>query len=453
MFQEKLYNYNFPKNVLLILDILNKNGKGFLVGGCVRDILSDTEPKDFDFVSNIDYQDLLNIFKNLKNLKIKEIGAAFGIIQVVIENESYEIAKYRIDSKQSDGRRPSSVIYTDDILEDLKRRDFTVNGMAFNFKRGLIDPFNATEDIKNKKLKFIGNAEERIKEDGLRILRAFRFQATKNFDIEKEDLEEIYKNRAMLDKISQERVNQEFSKILLGNFKKTIYDMKETGILEKIIPEIKDTYNYNQNSKYHQYELFEHIIKVMENVPADLELRYAALFHDLGKPSTKTLGADGYNHYYRHEIVSAEIAEKRLTELKFSNKFIQEIKNLCLEHMCFHKSESEKTIKKIISKYGESFCRKLIDLNAADNAAKADNISVEDRKKILLENYEQILSKSKVPNINTLAINGNDLIELGYSGKEIGKLKNNLLDLVLNDILKNEKNILLEAVKNNKIKI
>ncbi|MDD7392640.1 MAG: CCA tRNA nucleotidyltransferase [Fusobacteriaceae bacterium] len=450
MYQKKLYNYNFPKNVLLILDRLNKNGEGFLVGGCVRDILSNIEPEDFDFVTNIDYKNLLNIFKDFK---VKEIGATFGIIQVTIENESYEIAKYRIDSKQSDGRRPCSVMYTNDILEDLKRRDFTINGMAFNFKRGLIDPFNAVEDIENHKLKFIGNANERIKEDGLRILRAFRFQATKNFDIEKKDLDEIYKNRDMLNKISHERISQEFSKILLGNFKKTFYDMKESAILEKIIPEIKDTYDYNQNSKYHKYNLFEHIIKVMENVPTNLELRYAALFHDLGKPSSKILGTDGYNHYYNHEVISAEIAEKRLKDLKFSRKFIEEIKNLCLEHMRFNGSKSEKTIKKIISKYGENFCEKLIDLSIADNAAKADNIKDEDGKKILLENFEKIISKSKVPNINTLAIKGEDLINLGYSGKEIGKLKNSLLDLILNDILENERNILLEAVKNNKIKI
>lgn len=442
---KKIYSYNFPKNIKLILNRLNQHGQGFLVGGCIRDILDDKEPKDFDFTTNISYEKLIDIFSDYK---VKEIGASFGVIQVVINENSYEISKFRIDNKESDGRHPLEISYTDDITKDLERRDFTINALAFNFENGLIDNFGGLEDIKNRKIRFIGNASERIKEDGLRILRAFRFQATKSFEIEKSTLKEIEKNKKMLDKISTERITQEFNQILLGDFKKTIYDMKNTGILEKIIPEIKACYNFDQDSKYHEFELFEHIIGVIENTPSDLELRYAALMHDLGKPKTRTFGNDGYSHYYGHEIVSAEIAEYRLKELKFPTKFIQTVKNLCIEHMVFHRSHSDKIFRKIISKYGENFCRKLIYLNIADNRAKGTNIDIEAKRKELFENFERVTLNSKIPTVDTLALNGNDLIKLGYVGKEIGIIKNKLLDFILNDNIENRKEILIEKLKN-----
>ena len=278
---------NFSEVEIEILNKLNKYGKGYIVGGAIRDILLGLEPKDIDFTTNLPYETLKDLFKEYNP---KETGKSFGVLRIRVNNIDYEIAKFREDNyEEKDGLKivpeEKKVSFVDDIKNDLARRDFTINAMAYNEEEGIVDLFNGQKDIENKVINFVGNAEERIIEDPLRILRAFRFMARLNFSLSENTIEAIKKQKDLLKNIPEERITMEFSKLLLGeNIKNTLTLMKDTGVLELIIPEFKATYDFDQCNPHHNLDLFNHIISVVSKVPADLELKYSALLHDIAKP-------------------------------------------------------------------------------------------------------------------------------------------------------------------------
>ena len=430
---------NFSKIEIEILNKLNKYGKGYIVGGAIRDILLGLKPKDVDFATNLPYEILKTLFSEYTP---KETGKSFGVLRIRINDIDYEIAKFREDIYGKEEK----VTFVDEIKNDLVRRDFTINAMAYNETEGIIDLYNGQKDIENKVINFVRNAEERIIEDPLRILRAFRFMSRLNFSLSKNTIEAIKNQKSLLKNIPEERITIEFSKLLLGeNIKNTLILMKDTGVLELIIPEIKATYNFNQCNPHHNLDLFSHIINVVSRVPADLELRYSALLHDIAKPIVQTFDEKGIAHYKTHEIVGADMARDILTRMKLPVKLINTVVEIIKKHMILYKDVTDKKFNKLLSEMGYNNLWRLIEHSIADNSSK--NNEVVSTENDFHERLKRAVEKQMQVTVSDLAVNGKDLIKLGFNGKEIGEIKKELLDKYLSEEIQNKKEEMLNYVK------
>lgn len=430
---------NFSEVEVKILNKLNEYGKGYIVGGAIRDILLGLKPKDVDFTTNLPYETLKKIFSEYTP---KETGKSFGVLRIRINNIDYEIAKFRKDIYGKEEK----VAFVDEIKNDLVRRDFTINAMAYNQKEGIIDLYNGQKDIENRIINFVGNAEERIIEDPLRVLRAFRFMSKLNFSLSENTIEAIKNQKFLLKNIPEEKITMEFSKLLLGdNIKNTLTLMKDTGVLELIIPEFKATYDFNQCNPHHNLDLFNHIINVVSKVPADLELRYSALLHDIAKPIVQTFDEKGIAHYKTHEIVGAGMARNILTRMKLPVKLIDTVVEIIKKHMVLYKDITDKKFNKLLSEMGYDNLWRLIEHSIADNSSK--NNEVVSTENDLHERLKRAVEKQMQVTVNDLAVNGKDLIELGFTGKEIGEIKKELLDKYLSEEIQNEKEEMMEYVK------
>nr|WP_314657859.1 CCA tRNA nucleotidyltransferase [uncultured Fusobacterium sp.] len=430
---------NFSKVEIKILNKLNEYGKGYIVGGAIRDILLGLKPKDVDFATNLPYETLKTLFSEYTP---KETGKSFGVLRIKINDIDYEIAKFREDIYGKEEK----VAFIDDIKNDLARRDFTINAMAYNQKEGIIDLYNGQRDIENKVINFVGNAEERIIEDPLRVLRAFRFMSRLKFSLSENTIKAIKKQKNLLKNIPEERITVEFSKLLLGeNIKNTLTLIKDTGVLELIIPEFRATYDFNQCNPHHNLDLFNHIINVVSKVPADLELRYSALLHDIAKPVVQTFDEKGIAHYKTHEIVGADMARDILTRMKLPVKLIDTVTDIIKKHMVLYRDVTDKKFNKLLSEMGYDNLWRLIEHCNADNGSK--NNEVVSTENDLHERLRRAVEKQMEITVNDLAINGKDLIDLGFSGKEIGEIKKDLLDKYLSEEIKNEENEMLNYVK------
>ena len=443
---------NFNEVEIKILNKLNKYGKGYIVGGAIRDILLGLKPKDVDFTTNISYETLKTLFSEYTP---KETGKSFGVLRIRIDNTDYEIAKFRKDNyEEKNGLKIISekkVSFVDDIRNDLARRDFTVNAMVYNQKEGIIDLYNGQKDIENKIINFVGNAEERIIEDPLRVLRAFRFMSRLKFSLSENTIEAIKKQKELLKNIPEERITMEFSKLLLGeNIKNTLTLMKDTGVLELIIHEFKATYDFNQCNPHHNLDLFNHIINVVSKVPADLELRYSALLHDIAKPVVQTFDEEGIAHYKTHEIVGADMARDILTRMKLPVKLIDTVVEIIKKHMLLYRDVTDKKINKLLSEMGYDNLLRLIEHCNADNSSK--NNEVVNPENDLHERLKRAVEKQMQVTVNDLALNGKDLIDMGFKGTEIGKIKGELLDKYLSEEIPNEKEAMLAYVREKYLK-
>ena len=430
---------NFSDVEIEILNKLNEYGKGYIVGGAIRDILLGLKPKDVDFATNLPYGILKTLFSEYTP---KETGKSFGVLRIRINNIDYEIAKFREDIYGKEKK----VSFVDDIKNDLARRDFTINAMAYNQKEGIIDLYNGQKDIENRIINFIGNAEERIIEDPLRVLRAFRFMSRLNFSLSENTIEAIKNQKFLLKNIPEEKITMEFSKLLLGdNIKNTLTLMKDTGVLELIIPEFKATYDFNQCNPHHNLDLFNHIINVVSRVPADLELRYSALLHDIAKPIVQTFDEKGIAHYKTHEIVGADMARDILTRMKLPVKLINTVVEIIKKHMILYKDVTDKKFNKLLSEMGYNNLWRLIEHSIADNSSK--NNEVVSTENDFHERLKRAVEKQMQVTVNDLAVNGKDLIKLGFNGKEIGEIKKELLDKYLSEEIQNKKEEMLNYVK------
>lgn len=434
---------NLSKDEKEILEILQKYGEGYIVGGYVRDSLLGIEPSDCDFVTNLDYSKLLEIFKDFSP---KEIGKHFGIIQIIYNGKAYEIAKYRKDIGVPEDRKEQKIEFTNSIMEDLKRRDFTINAIAYDGKNFRYVE-GAEEDLKNKTLRFVGDPIVRIKEDPLRIMRFIRFLATKNLESAFE-IEKLKDYLYLLDKISMERIRDEFNKIILSkNIENALSILEKSGVLEYIIPEWSATIDFDQKNPHHYLTVDEHIKKVVSLCDEDLELRIAALLHDIGKPQTFTLDSEGKGHFYNHEIESAKIAERILKRMKYSTKISSSIKNLVLYHLNTFKNSGRKYVKKLINEMGKDEVLKLFKLMEFDRIAHNpphDFRSLNELKRL----YNEIIEKDEAVSIKDLKISGKDIIELGVSqGKEIGLVLKLIFERVLEDSSLNEREMLIKLAK------
>ena len=430
---------NFNEVEIKILNKLNEYGKGYIVGGAIRDILLGLKPKDVDFATNLSYETLKTLFSEYTP---KETGKSFGVLRIRVNNVDYEIAKFREDIYGKEEK----VSFVDDIKNDLARRDFAINAMAYNEIDGIIDLYGGQKDIENKIINFVGNAEERIIEDPLRVLRAFRFMSRLNFSLSENTIEAIKKQKSLLNGIPKERITMEFSKLLLGdNIRNTLILMKDTEVLELIIPEFKATYDFNQCNPHHNLDLFNHIIKVVSKVSADLELRYTALLHDIAKPIVQTFDEKGIAHYKTHEIVGADMARDILTRMKLPVKLIDTVVEIIKKHMVLYKDITDKKFNKLLSEMGYDNLLRLIEHSIADNSSK--NNEVVSTENDLHERLKRAVEKQMQVTVNDLAINGKDLIELGFTGPEIGQIKKELLDKYLSEEIQNNKEEMLNYVK------
>lgn len=418
-------------NIEFILNLLKEEGQGYIVGGFVRDIFLGLDPKDCDFVTDIEYERLKEIFKKFKP---KEMGKHFGIIQIKIDGIPYEIAKMREDIGIPLDRKVQKVEFTKNIYDDLKRRDFTINAIAYDGEKFYFGE-NSKEDIENKVLRFVGDCTQRIKEDPLRILRYFRFLATKDLKYFLETIDEIKKSKNLIQNLSAERIRDEFSKIITGkNAYKVLKLMSENKILEEIIPEWSKTIGFDQKNIHHIYTVDEHILKSLELTSRDLIIRLAVLFHDTGKPRCYTFGEDGQGHFYKHEKYSVEIAEKLMLNLKFSKIDTERVCKIIRYHSLYRQNIDEIFVKKMLNRFGEEDIYRYLEVVEADRKTHNNDIcNLED-----LEQIKTILKKiqeTKPPlSMKDLKISGKDLLKVGVpKGKIIGEILDYLMEKVLED--------------------
>ncbi|OOM09121.1 CCA tRNA nucleotidyltransferase [Clostridium saccharobutylicum] len=434
---------NMPEDVKYILNKLNNNGyEAYIVGGCVRDSLLKKKPKDWDITTKAKPEQVIELFE-----KVILTGIKHGTVTVVINKEGYEVTTYRTDGQYEDNRHPKKVKFVTSLKEDLARRDFTINAMAYNEENGLIDYFEGIEDLSKKIIKTVGNPNKRFNEDALRMLRAIRFSAQLDFEIEESTIDAIKHLRNNIENISKERIREEFNKILIYK-PNNINILKECGLLEYIIPEMIKAYNFNQNNIYHIYNLYEHSIVATEMIEPILHLRLTMLLHDLGKIGTKTTDENGISHYYSHSNVSKKIAEKILKSLKYDNDTINKVKYLIEYHDDTLKTNA--SIKWMLNKIGESLFLDLIKVQRADIKAQNKTYAKDRLMQIdLIESkLNNILEKDECFNLKKLKINGQNLMDIGFSkGKEIGDTLNYLLKLVIENPELNRKETLLEIVK------
>lgn len=443
----KRLKIEIPSGANEIIHTLQNNGyEAFLVGGSVRDSILGRPIHDYDITTSATPDEMMEVFKDKR---IIETGLQHGTITIVIDGEPYEVTTYRIDGNYSDSRRPDKVTFTKSLEEDLKRRDFTINAMAYNDEVGLVDPFNGMEDIEYYKIRCVGRAEDRFSEDALRILRAIRFASQLGFVLEPDtdwNISKMYKN---LENISIERINSEFCKIAASSdfcVQMVLYH----EVFSLFIPEIKNMFGFQQNNPYHIYDVWNHTVHAIEYCESDdLVTRLSVFFHDIGKPHCYQDSEDGIRHFKGHGRVSADMADKIMKRLRFDNDTREKVVELVYYHDATFEV-GKKYIKRWLNKIGEEQFRRLLNVRRADIKAQA-YIEQESRlQKIDNIEYilEKVLQKDECFSLKDLAVNGKDLIEIGYKpGKEIGNTLNCLLQLVIEGVYPNEKDELLKYVE------
>lgn len=430
-----------PEKVRKIIARIEAAGyEAYAVGGCVRDSVIGRVPDDWDITTSANPQQVKALFRHTV-----DTGIQHGTVTVMLEKEGFEVTTYRIDGEYEDGRHPKKVTFTGQLEEDLRRRDFTINAMAYNERNGLIDVFGGAEDINNGIIRCVGKAEERFDEDALRMMRAVRFSAQLGYSIEEGTLAAIKAMAGNLKKISAERIRTELVKLLVSphpDFLKVCY---ETGIAETVLPEFAACMETAQNNPHHCYTVGEHILQSMTHVKSEKTLRLAMLLHDIGKPVTKTTDADGRDHFHGHASVSADMARKILRRLRFDNDTLRTVEKLVLYHD-YPVEPSKRGVRRAVSKIGEDMFPLLMEVKKADMLAQSGyrREEKEERLKAVNEVYDEVTADNDCVSLKTLAVTGKDLMEAGMKpGKELGEMLHRLLEAVLEEPEKNTKEELL----------
>ena len=435
-----------PKDVKIILDTLKDNGyESYIVGGGVRDFIIGTYvPKDYDIATNALPNAIIKLFH-----KTVPTGIKHGTITIMINGEGYEVTTYRVDGKYLDNRRPEGVNFVSNLKEDLARRDFTINALAFNTNDGIIDYFGGIEDINNKIIRTVGEPNKRFQEDALRMLRGIRFASALDFHIEEKTLEAIKENSTLILNISNERIRDELCKMLIStNAAKALRLLEETKLLGFILPELQKLVGFNQHNPHHDKDIFEHTLSVVENCPQSLNLRLAALLHDIAKPISFSIDEDGIGHFYGHDEKGVILCQQILRRLKFDNESISKVSLLVREHMNVLEKPKDASVKRLINRVSVDLIPDLFALQRADAlGSAAPQVRLEEIQKV--EEKTKNILETKVPlSISDLAVNGKDLIsEFSLNpGKEIGGMLKFLLDKVLENPEVNCKEKLLAII-------
>lgn len=438
--------------IKFIFDKIEAAGKEvFLVGGCVRDSIMGKTPHDYDFTTSATPTEIINIFNDYT---LDMVGIAYGMVGVHINGERYEITTYRSDGVYSDNRHPDSISFAKNIEDDLARRDFTVNAIAYSPKCGIVDPFHGIEDIKNSLIKCVGDANERFNEDAVRIVRAMRFAAQLGFTIDEDTETAIFKNKELVKNVSKERYVSEFKKIMSSRNSFEIL-RKFWDVIFVDYPEFLRFSGYNQKNPHHIYDLKEHTLHAIENYNGDnIYVKIALLFHDVGKPDTQVFDEDGIAHYGGHNIVSRDITKRIMYDMRFERDEIRYVSILVLRHDSKIPLE-QLPLQKWVIKYGEAVLRSILDVSLAD--CLAHNPETTDKRfshiQKVIEALPGAVEAINVPSLKDLDVNGRDIMSLGFKeGKIIGEILNNVFTAVLDNYIKNEKSEILEYVKKTFIK-
>lgn len=433
---------DIPNNVQQVMDTIENNGfEAYVVGGCVRDSILGRIPHDWDITTDAKPEDIQHIFDNVIPTGIKH-----GTVTVMFNGEGYEVTTFRSEGKYSDSRHPDSVQFVSTIEEDLSRRDFTMNAIAYNNSMGIVDPFNGIADIEKKTVMCVGSADDRFKEDPLRMLRAVRFSAQLGFKISRYIEMSIHEHSRNICCISKERVKSEMDKILISD-PSYIAEVECFNLLFHTMYELCKLSTVLQNNEYHKdYNAFWHSVKTAEIIENDLTLRWTAILHDLGKIDTKFTDVNGVDHFPNHHIRSVKLAEEVMRRMKFDNKTIKEILTLIKYHS-IRLDATDVAVKGFLNEIGSyDLFKKWVSLRWADILAqnpKYSRVRLEKLMKISTIG-ERIIYNKEPYAIEHLAINGNDVVEIGYIGKEVGVELNRLLGVVIGNKFANNREYLIE---------
>ncbi len=430
-----------PEKVSRILDILSGAGyEAYAVGGCVRDAILCREPGDWDITTNALPADIKRLFR-----RTVDTGIEHGTVTVMLGSDGFEVTTYRQDGDYSDHRHPDAVVFTASLEEDLRRRDFTINSMAYRPDTGLVDLFGGREDLTKRIIRCVGSPRERFDEDALRIMRALRFSAQLGFSLEPATREAIREFAPRLKLISRERIREELVKLLISPHPDRLLELSECGITAEIFPLWDVMLATEQNSPFHAFSVGVHTLKVVENTPAEPVLRLAALLHDCGKPACRTTGQGNRNHFFGHAEVSAKIAESFLKELRFDNRTINDVVRLVKVHDDRF-PPTAKNVRREMNRVGEELFPSYLKLVLADARAKSSyglEKTMQDYQQVC-RLYEEIKAAGDCISLKDLAVRGSDLIAAGVKpGPEMGALLNRMLEDVLAEPRHNDKEYLL----------
>lgn len=433
-----------PHKVEKIIQTLQNGGfEAFAVGGCVRDTLLGRTPGDWDITTSAMPEQTKELFPHTF-----DTGIEHGTVTVLIEKEGFEVTTYRIDGEYEDSRHPKEVVFTRNLKEDLLRRDFTINAMAYNETEGLVDIFGGIEDLNAGIIRCVGNAEERFTEDALRILRGVRFAAQLGFTIEEETRNGMKKLAPNLRNISAERIQTELIKMLVSDRPDLLREAYKLGITKQFLPEFDRMMETEQETPHHCYSVGEHTLHSMCNVRADKILRLTMLFHDMGKPAYKTMDEKGVAHFKKHSIESEKMTKIILKRLKFDNDTLRKVTLLVKYHDLRMPAEPAK-VRAAMNKIGVDLFPYYLEVRKADVLAQSEYQRTEKLRNIdeTEEIYKGILKRKEAITLKDLAVSGKDLLEAGVEpGKEIGATLNQLLEEVLEHPELNEKDKLLSHI-------
>lgn len=444
-----------PSGAATILEKLNKAGfEAYVVGGCVRDALLGRIPHDWDICTSATPDE---VSKALPDVPILPTGIKYGTVTAIVDGQPYEVTTFRCDGAYRDGRHPDGVRFVGRVEDDLARRDFTINAMAYHPKRGLIDPYGGRNDLSERVIRCVGDARERFQEDGLRILRAMRFASVLDFEVEVLTSSAMKEEVDRLDMVAPERLGTELRKLIYGQNAATVL-LEYKDILFHLIPELAPTENCEQNNRFHYTTVFMHTLDALENVNlpnprfprawADEYTKMALLFHDIGKPQCKTTDENGYDHFYKHPAMSAVIAESVLMRFRYSREYIDTVLELVESHDVTL-TPTKPCVRRLLLKHTPEQLHRLFKLRECDNRAhtpaafpKFEN--TEKTERVL----EEVLEEQSRFSLKDLAVKGGDLKGIGVApGPGMGKILAALLDAVIEEQVPNEKEPLLALAK------
>lgn len=434
-----------PKKVNQIIHTLQAHGyEAYAVGGCVRDSILGRVPDDWDITTSATPLETKALFS-----KTFDTGIEHGTITVLLDKEAFEVTTYRVDGKYEDSRHPSEVTFTRCLAEDLLRRDFTINAMAYNDEEGIVDIFGGMKDLSGKVIRCVGNAKARFGEDALRMLRAIRFAAQLGFEIEEETQKGIRELAPTLANISAERIQVELIKMLVSPEPTMLRTAYNLGVTKVILPEFDRMMETDQENPHHMYSVGEHTLHALSNIKADKVLRLAMLFHDIAKPIMKTIDENGVAHFFMHDTKGAELTKQILRRLKFDNDTMNKVVKLVQYHD-YRMPAKPKNVRKAMNRIGEELFPLYLEVRMADTLAQSEYKLEEKIQNIndVRACYETIVENGECVSLKTLAITGSDLLDHGMKpGKELGRVLNELLEIVLEQPDYNTKQKLLEIAK------
>lgn len=435
-----------PNDVKTVMDVLTNNGyKAYVVGGCVRDSIMGRTPNDWDVTTDAAPEQIKELFSDFKTV---DTGIKHGTVLIVSGKTPVETTTFRLDGEYSDNRHPDKVTFTKNVCEDLSRRDFTINAMAYNETDGIVDPFDGRSDIENKIIRCVGDADTRFNEDALRIMRAVRFASVLDFSIEEKTAESIIKNENLLSGIAYERITAELVKLLCGdNVFNVLSEFR--SVIGVFIPELKLEFDFKQYGKKHGYDVWMHTVHAVNNIENDPILRLTMLLHDTGKIATHALDENGNSTFKNHAAVGGVIAENILKRLKFSKEYINTVSFL----VSIHDKEVPATrteVKEYIRDLGEENFIRLMKIRRADKSGLAKGFrDITDKLLFAYSTFDEVMNNNEPYSLSQLAVNGND-IKKYVPANEIGDTLKSLLETVIENPEKNNKQTLLEIVKKSK---